>query len=247
MRLDQYLVQKSIFRTRSQAKDYISKGSVEIKDRHGDWRVVQKSNFTCSENTEVRLLEGEDSTWVARSGLKLDDALNRLSLDITNLTCLDLGQSTGGFTQSLLKRGALRVVGVDTGHDQLAEDLKNDDRVVYYEGTDARKIGFLKNEYKFDFVAADLSFISILKVLPSILELEMKGSKALVLIKPQFEIGKDALNKSGLVQSAEDQLGCQKMIFNALNKMSIEVLDYFPSSVKGKNGNQEFICYFTFL
>jgi len=246
MRLDQFLVQESLFRSRSQAKDYIAKGSVEVKDQHGDWRVIKKSNFTCSGQTSVRLIKGEDSSWVARSGLKLDDALTRLKLDVSGFTCLDLGQSTGGFTQSLLKRGASKIVGVDIGHDQLALDLRTDERVVFFEGTDARKIDFLKKDYKFNLVAADLSFISVLKVLPSVLSLNVSGAKGLILIKPQFEVGKDALNKSGLVQSAEVQLSCQKTIFDALNKGAVEVLDYFPSTVKGKNGNQEFICYFSF-
>lgn len=247
MRLDQFLVHKSLFPNRSRAKDFISQGGVEVRDQHGDWRVILKSNFTCSDQTEVRLLENLASFWVARSGLKLDDALERLRLDVSGKTCLDLGQSTGGFTQSLLKRSAYKVVGVDIGKDQLVPDLKKDERVVFFEGVDAREILFLDETYKFDLVVADLSFISILKVLPPLLSLDLAGAKALILIKPQFEVGKEAVGKSGLVQSAELQLGCQKTIFNALNKMSVEVLDYFPSTVKGKNGNQEFICYFSFL
>jgi len=247
MRLDQFLVHKNLVRSRSQAKEFIANGSVEIKDHHGDWRLIKKSNFTCGDQTEVRILESEDVTWVARSGLKLDGALSRLNIDVSNLCCLDLGQSTGGFTQSLLKRGAEKIVGVDIGHAQLAAELREDERVVFFEGTDAREVSFLKKDYNFQFIAADLSFISILKVLPAILDVASKGAQVLVLLKPQFEVGKEALGRTGLVLSSELQLSCQKMLFDALNIGSVEVLDYFPSSVKGKNGNQEFICYFSVL
>lgn len=247
MRLDQFLVDKELVRSRSQAKDYILKGSVELKDHQGDWRVVLKPNYKCSDSTEVRLIAGEDATWVARSGLKLDTALERLGISVKEAVCLDLGQSTGGFTQSLLKRGAFKVVGVDIGHDQLAGELKSDERVVLYEGTDAREIAFLKNDFKFDFIAADLSFISFLKVLPVIVEVALAGSEVLVLYKPQFEVGKEALGRTGLVQSSSLQLSCQKALFDDLNRCSVEVLDYFPSAVKGKNGNQEFICHFRML
>lgn len=247
MRLDQFLVEKKIVRSRSQAKDFILRGSVELKDSKGKWQKVFKPNHQCNEMTEVRLASGEDSTWVARSGLKLDSALERLGLSPSGLACLDLGQSTGGFTQSLLRRGAKQVVGVDVGHDQIAKDLREDDRVVCYEGVDARKIEFLKKDFRFDLIAVDLSFISFLKVLPSVLDVLGGGASVVVLYKPQFEVGKEIVGKTGLVQSAALQLSCQKTLFDALNRASVEVLDYFPSAVKGKNGNQEFICHFRIM
>jgi len=247
MRLDQFLVQQGLVRSRSQAKEIIANGSVEIKDHHGDWRLIEKPNFTCGDHTEVRMLNDGDTKWVARSGLKLHNALSRLKVDVSNFCCLDLGQSTGGFTQSLLKRGAKKVVGVDIGRAQLVEDLKKDKRVVFFEGTDAREISFLKKDYKFEFIAADLSFISIVKVLPAILDVASSGSLVLILLKPQFEVGKEAIGRTGLVLSPELQLSCQKRLFDALNIGSVEVLDYFPSSIKGKNGNQEFICCFNIV
>jgi 23S rRNA (cytidine1920-2'-O)/16S rRNA (cytidine1409-2'-O)-methyltransferase len=115
--------------------------------------------------------------------------------------------------------------------------------VVCYESADARELEFLKNKWTFNFVVVDVSFISVLKVLPSIKKLNFEKAEALLLIKPQFEVGKSSVGKGGLVESPELLLGCQKQVFDALKEMSLEVLDYFPSSVKGKNGNQEFFCY----
>lgn len=242
MRLDQYLVQIGKIRSRSQAKDFIQKGQVQVFINE-TWKTVTKSNFGCSENTKIQVLKSEDLDWVARSGRKLEGALKRLNKDVAKLTCLDVGQSTGGFTQALLRRAAYKVVGVDVGTDQLAPELREHKDVLYYEGADARDLLFLKADWVFDFVVVDVSFISALKVLPGIKQLRFDKAEALILIKPQFEVGKSLVGKSGLVESPKVLLDCQKQVFDALKEMSLEVLDYFPSEVKGKNGNQEFFCY----
>ena len=245
MRLDHFLVLQKGFRSRTQAKDFILKGAVEVFE-NGLWKKILKPSFSCSEDLKVRVLDVKDVDWVSRSGKKLDEAIKRLNLNFDQKTCLDLGQSTGGFTQALLRHSAAQVVGVDIGHEQLSEDLKSDPRVVSFEGVDAREVEFLNKDWRFDFLAADLSFISILKVLPSVLRLNLEDAQALLLIKPQFEVGKDLVGKGGLIEGAELHLNCQKSIFNALKEWSVRVLDYFPSAVKGKNGNQEFFCYIEF-
>lgn len=245
MRLDQYLVHIGKIRSRSQAKDFIQNGQVQVFVNEA-WQTILKPNFRCSENTEIQILQSEDLEWVARSGRKLEGALVRLGKDVKGLVCLDVGQSTGGFTQALLRRSAAKVVGVDVGTDQLSSEVREHPDVLCYESTDARDLLFLKEDWVFNFVVVDVSFISALKVLPSIKQLRFEKAEALILVKPQFEVGKSLVGRSGLVESPKLLLDCQKQVFDALKEMSLEVLDYFPSEVKGKNGNQEFFCYIQF-
>jgi len=242
MRLDQYLVQIGKMRSRSQAKDFIKSKKIQVLI-NDEWVFISKPNFECSENTKILITDPEETDWVARSGMKLEGALKRVNRNIEGLVCLDVGQSTGGFTQALLNEKAQSVVGIDVGQGQLAPLIKIDERVICYESVDARELDFLRKDWVFNFVVADVSFISILKVLPSIKKLNFEKAEALLLIKPQFEVGKSLVGKGGLVESPKLLLGCQKQVFDGLKEMSLEVLDYFPSSVKGKNGNQEFFCH----
>ncbi len=239
MRLDQYLVSIQKVRSRTQAKDLIEAGLVKV-----DGLVVKKASFSFREGAALEISnEDEHLQWVARSGEKLYGALNRLGVGLSGKTCLDVGQSTGGFTQAMLKKGALMVVGVDVGKEQLDEKIRNHPSVKAYESFDARDLGKLKAEWSVDFFAADVSFISILKVMPGILDIVDKPVEGILLIKPQFEVGKKNVKKGGLVEVPLIHLDCEKQVLSGLEGMGVQILDYFPSSLRGKDGNQEFICY----
>lgn len=246
MRLDQFLVSQKKCRSRTQAKEWIESGKVFINKQK-----ITKPSYLVSEVDEIKIADFESLNWVSRSGMKLNGALNKLSLNLNGKSCFDVGQSTGGFTQAMLRAGAKQVVGLDVGTDQLDDSLKNRDDVVSLESFDARNLGELKGKWDVDFVAVDVSFISVLKVLNGVLNYfgpleERKCKTGLLLIKPQFEVGKEFVKKGGLVTDPSLHLRCEKEILAALSDYKIEVKDYFPSSVKGRDGNQEFICYISF-
>lgn len=237
-RLDQILVDKKIARSRAQAKEHIKNSKVSVNGR-----VVVKASSTFKETDLVTILMDDSVVWVARSGEKLNGALEKLKLDLSGKTCLDVGQSTGGFTQAMLLKGASEIVGVDVGKDQLVEELRENPRVHCFESTDARDLGALTGQWEFDFFAVDVSFISVLKVMKGIGGLLKKGTPGLLLIKPQFEVGKKNVKKGGLVDEPLVHLACEQEVLTGLKSLGVSVLDYFPTGLKGKNGNQEFICY----
>ncbi len=243
MRLDQYLVELKKMRSRTQAKEFIQQGKVRV-----DGAIITKASHPCEKGCLVEIADDAGLEWVARSAQKLHGALERLGIDLTGKTCLDVGQSTGGFTQAMLKQNAEVVVGIDVGKDQLNEEIKNLPNVHCYESFDARDLSKLKGEWLFDFFAVDVSFISVLKIFDGDKDL-VSGAKqpveGLVLIKPQFEVGKKNVKKGGLVDAPLIHLECEKLVLEGFSKMGVEVLDYFPSSLKGKDGNQEFICHIT--
>lgn len=243
MRLDQYLVELKKMRSRTQAKEFIQQGKVRV-----DGAIITKASHPCEEGCLVEIADDAGLEWVARSAQKLHGALERLGIDLTGKTCLDVGQSTGGFTQAMLKQNAEVVVGIDVGKDQLNEEIKNLPNVHCYESFDARDLSKLKGEWLFDFFAVDVSFISVLKIFDGIKELVSEVERpveGLVLIKPQFEVGKKNVKKGGLVEAPLIHLECEKQVLEGFSKMGVKVLDYFPSSLKGKDGNQEFICHIT--
>ncbi len=247
IRLDQLLVEKGFARSRTQASDLIKSGKVKVL-KNKEMSLVLKTSFKCSLETKVEVDLEDEFLWVSRSGEKLNLALKKLHLDFNNLKVLDIGQSTGGFSECALSAGAREVVGVDVGTSQLSEKLKKEQKLTFYEGLDAREL--IKSEKfnhsEFDFLVMDLSFISFTKVLASVLPLlKTKKGAGLVLVKPQFEVGRSKLKKGGLVEGNELLLDCQRGIFRIINEMrEIEVIDYFPSGLRGKDGNQEFFCFF---
>lgn len=244
MRLDHFLVLKSLARSRTQAAELIKEGRVEVKLLGEGFRSVLKPSFSCGEDTEVRLKKDSNAHWVSRAAGKLDFAIEFLGLNLEGFKVLDIGQSTGGFTQICLDRGASHIVGVDVGKDQLALELKSDPRIEFYESCDARDLDFLKDR-DFNLVVMDVSFISSLKVLKSLKDSLKNNLSLLVLVKPQFEVGKSKVGKGGLVEKSEVHLLCQREYLKGLQSLGFEVLNYFPSMVKGRDGNQEFFCYFS--
>ena len=233
MRLDQYLVENKLVDSRNKAQEIVKKALVSVNEK-----VIVKSSYKLSENDKVSVAEHKQ--YVSRSAHKLDEFLNELDLDVSARVCLDIGSSTGGFTQVLLERGVKRVSAVDVGRDQLHRSIKDDARVTSYESCDIRKF---ESEEKFDLVVSDVSFISLLYILDDVDRLASKN--IILLFKPQFEVGRVAKRDNhGVVldeTAIENAMGeglkkrCEQKSWNLVKKS--------PSQLTGKEGNLEY-CYF---
>ncbi|RYF36282.1 MAG: TlyA family RNA methyltransferase [Comamonadaceae bacterium] len=200
MRADQLLVERGLAATRSQAQRLIASG-VQWFDGAA-WRQVAKNGDLLPVAAEIRLLDTAEARYVSRGGLKLEGALRAAALDVAGWTCLDVGQSTGGFTDCLLQHGAARVVGVDVGHGQLHPRLREDPRVLAIEKVNARELHAGQVGAGFDLVTGDLSFISLTLVLPALAPLLRPGGRLLMLAKPQFELQPGQVGKGGVVRDA---------------------------------------------
>lgn len=243
MRLDQKLVELGIARSRSQAKEMIEAGNVSL---NGELQL--KASIKVSEGDSLKVKESELTKFVSRAGLKLEAALDRVKLNPSSLKVLDIGLSTGGFSDCLLQKGAQSVVGIDVGHDQLADKLKEDDRLVSFEGINAKELSkhsdVLEKIKDVDLIVMDVSFISILKIIPEFSNCGfLKTPAILSLVKPQFELSKKDLNKQGLVKEESKYLDIKENIIFELKNLKYEVEDYFPSPIKGGDGNKEFFVY----
>jgi 23S rRNA (cytidine1920-2'-O)/16S rRNA (cytidine1409-2'-O)-methyltransferase len=245
MRADQLLVAQGLAPTRSVAQRLISNGAAEWASPTG-WAVLRKSGEDLPETAQVRVTDDAEARYVSRGGLKLEGALQRTGLDATQQIVLDVGQSTGGFTDCLLARGARHVVGVDVGHGQLHPRLQADPRVTALEGVHVRELGVLRPHAPtggFTLIVGDLSFISMIGSLPELLPwLEVHGH-LLVLIKPQFELGPQALGKGGLVKDEADYPRLEARVRLACTALGLKVLDYFDSPITGGDGNREFFLW----
>ena len=274
MRADVLLVERGLAPSRTAAQRLISAGHVFARD--GTAKVaLTKPSATVHDDVELEIEASELNRFVSRGGLKLDGALSQVALDVQNFRCLDVGQSTGGFTDCLLQRGAAHVVGVDVGHDQLHAKIRNDARVTCIEGTNARDLtpfsvgaacrdpalheekkfgatiitgvaasrSYHSDDARFDLVVADVSFISLTKVLPQWPALLREGGHVLSLVKPQFEVGADNLARGGIVRDVSLYAVVEKTIRKACTDAGLSVLDYFDSSITGGDGNREFFVY----
>ncbi|MGZ3692525.1 MAG: TlyA family RNA methyltransferase [Pseudobdellovibrio sp.] len=248
MRLDLYLVQNKLAGSRTQAQDFISNGfvSLQLNDKK---KILDKSNYIVKETDKIVVETNQLQKFVSRAGLKLEFALNQLNLNVEGKTVLDIGQSTGGFTDCLLQRKAQFVVGVDVGHDQLHASLKNHALVLSFENFNAKDLSintsFLRSvePYKFNLVVADVSFISVGKVIPSIANFISAGTEYLILVKPQFECGRENLDRHGIVNDKKVYETVEKNIKEIALTHFKNVDRYFPCEVLGKDGNQEFFIY----
>ncbi len=248
MRLDLYLVENKLAASRTQAQDFISQGYVLVAS--GDQKkIIDKSNYIVKSTDQVIVEANELQKYVSRGGLKLERALAKLNIDVKEKVVLDIGQSTGGFTDCLLKMGARQVVGVDVGHGQLHASLKKDARIISFENLNVKDLSmnaaFVKEVPidKFDLVVADLSFISLSKVIPSIVNFLGDGSEYLFLVKPQFECGLENLDKNGLVKNIKVYKTVETEIKKSVMQYFKNVEAYFACEVIGKDGNQEFFIY----
>jgi len=249
MRADQLLVERGLAATRSQAQRLIAAG-VQWRLPLHDWQRIDKNGLSLPEDCELQLLDEAESRFVSRGGLKLAGALQSTGVVVQGLCCLDIGQSTGGFTDCLLQQGAAQVVGVDVGHAQLHTSLRDDQRVVCLEKINARSLNVADsplNQYTpqggFDLLVADLSFISLTLVLPVLPALMQAHAQALLLVKPQFELQPTDIGKGGLVKDRAAYDRVQQRLHTACEQAGLEVLDWLDSPVTGGDGNREFFIH----
>ena len=249
MRADQLVVQRGLAPTRSAALRLIDAGAVRWLGPKG-WAVPRKAGEDLPDGCEIEVTDDAELRFVSRGGLKLEAALARCCINVAGAVCLDVGQSTGGFTDVLLQRGAQRVVGLDVGRAQLSGSLIDDPRVVCHEGVNARDVtgsAFERDHAPgvFGLVVADVSFISLTLVLPTIARYLAPGGQALLLVKPQFELQPVDIGKGGLVKDAASYPRVEQRIRKACASLGLTVRDYFASTVEGGDGNREFFVWAT--
>lgn len=246
-RLDQRLVELGLAPSRSKAKALILGGEVEVETQKG-WAVADDPSHPGPEKPNaLRLRSQRELKFVSRGGLKLEAALTQLKINPSGYRALDIGQSTGGFTDCLLQAGARTVVGVDVGHGQLHPKLGSDSKVQSFAGVHVRELKthpeFLKcAKEKFDLCVIDVSFISLEKTVPHLLPF-IAGAQILALVKPQFELGKDALNRSGIVKDLEQLSELEVKIKARARDWGFSDVQYFACPVLGQKGAQEFFLF----
>lgn len=239
MRIDSYLVENKIIKSRERAKEHIKNGDVTVNGK-----VVSKPSANVSENADVKFI-GTALKYVGRGGLKLEKAIETFGIDICGRICMDIGASTGGFTDCMLQNGADYVYAVDVGHDQLDEKLCSDSRVCNMEKTNFNEL-FSENFDPYPcFFSVDVSFVSLKKIIPKLSDFMREGSSAAVLIKPQFEAGKSDIGKNGIVKDKKVHVRVLNEIiaFFSQNGLIVQKLDYSP--ICGGDGNIEYLSYIT--
>lgn len=244
MRADQLLVERGLAASRSQAQRLIASG-VQWRLGAGAWRRVAKNGDELPDAAELLLLDDAEARYVSRGGLKLEGALNTAGWDVRGWRCLDVGQSTGGFTDCLLQRGAAQVVGLDVGHEQLHARLRQDARVVCIEGLNARELQpgdarIPDAAQGFDLVVGDVSFISLTLVLPAVVPWLKPGGSLLMLVKPQFELQPGQIGKGGIVRDAALYAQVEARIREACAALGLQVQAWQASPIEGGDGNREF-------
>jgi len=244
MRADQLIVSRGLAPSRSAAQRLIERGAVERVTPQGPVR-LRKTGEDLLEATELRITDDAELRWVSRAGLKLEAALTQCKIDVAGCMALDIGQSTGGFTEVLLARGARHVMGVDVGHGQLHHSLREHPQVTPLEGVNARALtrealGDSMPSDGFGLVVADLSFIPLTTVLPALVPLMSANGTLLALVKPQFELQPKDIGKGGLVKSPTSYAEVERKLRDMCAALHLDVIDWFASAVAGGDGNREF-------
>lgn len=239
MRLDLYLSSKGLVKSRTRASEMISGGFVTVNGKS-----ITKPAYDVDENDSVTIT-GEEHGFVGRGGMKLDGALDVFGISVDGFVCADIGASTGGFTDCLLQRGASRVYAVDSGHGQLDEKLRNDPRVINLEGINARYMDGETLPEKCDIAAADLSFISQTLVLGGMTNILKPGGTVVTLIKPQFECGKSALSKNGIVRDKKQHIAAIRQVLSCAVSVGLMPQKITASQITGGDGNREFLMFAT--
>ncbi len=239
MRVDIYLAQNGYVKSRSSAKELIEKGKITI-----DGRLLKKSSETVDEAIE-HTVEVVKEKYVCRGALKLEGAIDKFGITPEGFVCIDIGASTGGFTDLLLKRGATKVVALDSGHGQLDPSLLDDERVVNIEGYNARNLN--KNDFSddFDMAVMDVSFISQTYIHRGISEVLSHNGILISLIKPQFEAGRAAVGKGGIVKKKEDRETAITKVIESAEIYGLFCRDIMRSPIDGGDGNIEYLAVFT--
>jgi 23S rRNA (cytidine1920-2'-O)/16S rRNA (cytidine1409-2'-O)-methyltransferase len=247
IRLDKLLLERGLTTSRERAQALILAGKVLVGGQK-----IEKAGTGVDAGADVRLL-GEDLKYVGRGGLKLEKALEHWHIDVTSKICLDVGASTGGFTDCLLQHGASQVIAVDTGHGQIDFRLRQEPRVRLLEKTNARYLTRDQVGEVVDFIAMDVSFISATLVLPAVITAafpdsagERRGRQVVVLVKPQFEVGREQVGKGGIVRDPAAQMAAVEKVRHALLAQNCSHTDVIESPILGAEGNREFLLYSVF-
>lgn len=239
-RLDTKIVECGIAQSRERAKSLIMEGRITVNDRIRD----KPGILVCDD--DVITLKGKDIPFVSRGGIKLESALKSFNIEINNSICLDVGASTGGFTDCLLKHGAKQVIAVDVGYGQMAWNLRKDPRVVTIERTNIRYLPYEAISRPVDLVTIDVSFISLKIVIPAILKFIKADGFIIALVKPQFEVGKGKVGKGGVVRESFMHDEVIKNLSAFFIETGLKIEGVIPSPVYGPKGNKEFLMYLKF-
>jgi 23S rRNA (cytidine1920-2'-O)/16S rRNA (cytidine1409-2'-O)-methyltransferase len=244
IRIDRLLLERGLAASRERAQALVLAGKVLVNGQK-----IEKSGAAVEADSEIRLL-GEDLKYVSRGGLKLERALEHWRIDVNGKTCLDVGASTGGFTDCLLQHGAARVIAVDTGQGQIAFQLRQDLRVRLLEKTNARYLTREQLGELADFIAIDVSFISATLMLPAVIAAgfpaDRNGQQLVVLVKPQFEAGREQVGKGGIVRDPAAREQAVEKVRQAVVALGARSVDVIESPILGAEGNKEFLLYAKF-
>src|SRR3954465_102809 len=241
LRLDKLIFDRGLVPSRERAQALIIAGKILV-----DEQKVEKPGAQVESDSAIRML-GEDLRYVSRGGLKLEKALEHWRLDVSGKTCIDVGASTGGFTDCLLQHGAARVIAIDTGRGQIDTKLRNDSRVTLLENTNAR---YLAREQlnlggHVDLVAMDVAFISATLVLPAVVA-AAEPREIVVLVKPQFEVGRERVGSGGIVRDEADQQAAVAKVRDAVVTLGGQQIEVIDSPITGAEGNREFLLHASF-
>jgi 23S rRNA (cytidine1920-2'-O)/16S rRNA (cytidine1409-2'-O)-methyltransferase len=240
-RIDKLLVERGLADSRTKAQALIMAGAVLVSEQ----RAAKPSDLV-EPGAPIRIKGADDPAWryVGRGGVKLEAALREFAIDVRELLCLDVGASTGGFTDCLLQHGARRVVAIDVGHNQLDWRLRNDSRVEVREGVNARHLQPQDFAERFDIAVMDVAFISATKVMPAIVPLLNAVGSLIVLIKPQFEVGRGEVGKGGIVREPEKHQRVIAEVNRAAEDLGLLVQGLIASPIQGADGNVEFLALY---
>jgi 23S rRNA (cytidine1920-2'-O)/16S rRNA (cytidine1409-2'-O)-methyltransferase len=239
-RIDKLLVARGLAGSREKAQAMVMAGVVLANDRR-----IDKPSETVADDVSIRIKGDSPATrYVGRGGLKLEHALHQFRIDPTGFVCLDIGSSTGGFTDCLLRHGAAHVTAVDSGTNQLAWPLRSDDRVEVRENTNARELNPGDFDRSFDLIVMDVSFISVTKIIPALVPLLRPNGRMVVLIKPQFEVGKGEVGKGGIVREPARHQEVVSRINKFVEGAGLRLGGTIESPILGAEGNKEFLSMY---
>lgn len=242
-RIDKLLVERGLAESRTKAQAMVMAGVVLVNEQR-----VEKPSDQFVPDVQIRIKHADDPTsrYVGRGGLKLEAALREFEIDVRGLVCLDVGASTGGFTDCLLQNGAAKVFAIDVGHNQIDWKLRNDPRVEVREGVNARYLQPQDFPTQFDLVVIDVSFISLTKILSSVVTLLQPHASLVALIKPQFEVGRGEVGSGGIVRDQEKRLNAIKNVHEFAASLGLKTEETIESPITGAEGNIEYLALYSY-
>lgn len=240
-RIDKLLVERGLAESRTRAQALVMAGVVLVNEQ-----LVAKPSDSTPLDAQIRIKGADNPTsrYVGRGGLKLEAALKQFAIDVAGFNCLDVGASTGGFTDCLLQHGAASVVALDVGHNQLDWSLRNDPRVTVREGENARYLKAEDFSTRFDLAVMDVAFISATKVMPAVVPLLTSAGSLITLIKPQFEVGRGEVGSGGIVRDPEKHSRVIAEVNQAATELGLIVSGLIESPLLGADGNREFLALY---